>query len=548
VTDRRWDHEFDVVVAGSGGAGLTAAILAHDNGARVAILERSDKVGGTTAVSGGAMWVPLNDHMGEVPQQDSRAEALAYCKRLSAGSASDDLIETFVDRSPEMVRYLEEQTPLRLSVWRTPDYYADSDGGKDCGRALEPEVFSKAELGEWAGALRPAPMLMAPLTLDEMLNEYRLMTGTKNLPMDLLSERMQQQQVALGAALVGRLLKGCLDRRIAIELNTRGVELVHGADGVEGLIAEHKGKRVSFGATGGVVLATGGFEWNADLVSRFMPGPLTHPNSPPFNEGDGLLMAMDAGAALANMNGAWWQPSGAVPGEMYEGRQLSRFLAAERSAPHAIMVNRAGRRFVNEGAPYNDIGRVLQKFDPSTYDYANLPCWSIFDSQFRRRYPVLSLLPGTPDPDWLIRADSLEDLASKVGINSEGLQVTVERWNGFSRQGKDCEFRRGETAFERANGDPRSAHPNLGTIEEPPFYALPVHLGALGTSGGPQTNTKAQVLDVRGRVIRGLYAAGNAAASPTGLAYYSGGGTISPAMTWGYLAGIDAAQNARKAA
>jgi succinate dehydrogenase/fumarate reductase flavoprotein subunit len=331
-------------------------------------------------------------------------------------------------------------------------------------------------------------------------------------------------------------------------LNTRGVELVHGADGVEGLIAEHKGKRVSFGATGGVVLATGGFEWNADLVSRFMPGPLTHPNSPPFNEGDGLLMAMDAGAALANMNGAWWQPSGAVPGEMYEGRQLSRFLAAERSAPHAIMVNRLGRRFVNEGAPYNDIGRVLHEFDPGTYDYANLPCWSVFDSQFRKRYPVLSVLPGTPDPDWLIRADSLEDLASKVGINSEGLQVTVERWNGFSRQGKDCEFRRGETAFERANGDPRSAHPNLGTIEEPPFYALPVHLGALGTSGGPQTNTKAQVLDVRGRVIRGLYAAGNAAASPTGLAYYSGGGTISPAMTWGYLAGIDAAQNARKAA
>jgi hypothetical protein len=203
---------------------------------------------------------------------------------------------------------------------------------------------------------------------------------------------------------------------------------------------------------------------------------------------------------------------------------------------------------VNEGAPYNDIGRVFQEFDPRTYSHANLPCWSIFDSQYRRRYPVLGILPAAPDPEWLIRDDTLEGLAAKVGIDAAGLTDTIERWNESSRQGVDCEFHRGETAFERANGDPRSAHPNLGTIEEPPFYALPVYLGALGTSGGPQTNTKAQVLDVRGCVIRGLYAAGNAAASPTGLAYYSGGGTISPAMTWGYLAGMDAAQNARKAA
>jgi succinate dehydrogenase/fumarate reductase flavoprotein subunit len=547
MAERRWYHEFDVVVAGSGGAGLTAAILAHDHGARVAVLERSDRIGGTTAVSGGAVWVPVNDHMSEVESQDSREEALTYCKRLSAGTAPDKMTETFVDTAPVMIRYLEENTPLRFSVWNTPDYYADGPGGSACGRTLEPHLFSKAELGEWAGALRAAPILAVPLTLEEMLNKYRLITGVKALPMELLSERLQKQMVGMGAALIGRLLRGCLDRGVNIMLNTRATELVRDANGVHGLVAQGNGKPVTLSARGGVILATGGFEWNDGLVRKFMPGPLTHPNSPPFNEGDGLIMAMEAGATLANMTGAWWEPSGAVPGEMYEGKQLSRFLAPERSAPHAIMVNRAGRRFVNEGAPYNDIGRVFHAFDPASYACANLPCWAVFDSQYRRRYPVLSTLPGTPDPEWLTRDETLEGLAARTGIDA-GLMLTVERWNGFSRQGRDCEFHRGETAFERASGDQRAPHPNLGTIEEPPFYALPVYPGALGTSGGPETNTRGQVLDVRGRVIHGLYAAGNAAASPTGAAYYSGGGTISPAMTWGYLAGTHAALNARRVA
>jgi succinate dehydrogenase/fumarate reductase flavoprotein subunit len=203
---------------------------------------------------------------------------------------------------------------------------------------------------------------------------------------------------------------------------------------------------------------------------------------------------------------------------------------------------------VNEGAPYNDIGRVFHNFDPGSYTAANLPCWAVFDSQYRRRYTVLNVLPRSPDPDWLAREETLDALAARVGIDAAGLAASVERWNAFARQGRDCEFHRGETAFERANGDTSSPHPNLGTIEEPPYYALPVYPGALGTSGGPQTNARGQVLDVRGDVIRGLYAAGNAMASPTGLAYYSGGGTISPAMTWGYLCGIDAARNARRAA
>ncbi len=541
VVDRRWDQEFDVVIAGSGGAGLTAAILAHDHGARVAVLERSDKVGGTTAVSGGVVWVPLNHHMQEVGAEDTREEALAYCKRLAAGSVPDEMVETYVDTAHQMVRYLEEHTPLRFSVWTAPDYYADGVGGKQCGRALEPVLFCKRQLGAWEDKLRPAPIFMLPLTLEEMLTKFRLITDVSSLPMDMLVQRMGEGLVGCGNALAGALLKGCLDRGVTIMLETRAVQLVREGRRVTGLRAEQEGRDVWLRARGGVILASGGFEWNADLVRKFLPGPLTHPNSPPFNEGDALIMAMEVGADLANMTCAWWQPSGAIPGEEYEGRPLGRFLSSERIAPHTIMVNRQGRRFVNEGAPYNDIGRVFHHFDPSQYGFRNLPCWAIFDSQYRGKYPVLTVLPGDPDPEWLPKDETIEGLARKVGIDPGGLAETVARWNRMVGEGRDAEFRRGETSFERHSGDPRLPNPNLGTVEKPPFYALPVYPGALGTSGGPRINTKGEVLDVRGQVIPGLYAAGNAAGSPTGVAYYSGGGTIGPAMTWGYLCGINAA-------
>ncbi|HET9477446.1 MAG TPA: FAD-dependent oxidoreductase [Dehalococcoidia bacterium] len=542
----KWDQEFDVVVTGSGGAGLTAAILAHDNGARVVVLERTDKIGGTTAVSGGAIWVPMNDHMSEVEVTDSREEALAYCKKISAGTASDEMIETFIDTAPEMVRYLEEHTPLRFTVWRTPDYYAGEPGGKPCGRSLEPEVFNKKELGDWADRLRPAPVLMVPLTLDEMFTKYRLMTGIENFPMDLVMERIQSQVVGMGGALIGGLLKGCLDRGISVLVETRARELLRENGRVAGVRAESEGTDARLRARGGVVLASGGFEWNRELVSKFIPGPLEYPNSPPFNDGDALLMATEAGADLANMTSAWWQPSGVVPGEEYEGRPLGRFISSERLAPHTILVNRFGERFVNEGIPYNDMGRVFHQFDPATHSFRNLPCWSIFDRQYRRRYPVLTVMPGDPDPEWLTRDDTLEGLAQKAGIEPTGLTAAVERWNAFVAESCDSDFRRGSGAFERAAGDPRLPMPNLGTIEEPPFYALPVYRGALGTSGGPRTNSKGQVVSVQGNVIPGLYGAGNAIASPTGIGYYSGGGTIAPAMTWGYICGINAAAEIRR--
>lgn len=537
---RKWDLEADVVVVGSGGSGLTAAILAHDQGAQVVVLERSGFVGGTTAVSGGALWVPLNHHLAEAGLQDSREEAVTYCKLLTAGRAPDELVEAFVDTGHKMVRYLEERTPVRFKLWMMPDYHPEKKGAKMGGRSIEPEVFNTRELGEWAAKLRPAPIYFLPLSLQELMFQYQAHLKPQNIPAELIAQRMEEGMVGCGNALVGRLLKGCLDRGIRILLETRGRELVREGGRVVGLWAERQGGGLLVRARGGVILASGGFEWNDELKARFLPGPVSHPNSPPSNEGDGLIMAAEVGAALGNMSEVWGSPAAAVPQEEYEGRQLNRLVVPERMCPHTIMVNRRGQRFANEGASYNDLGKVFNDFDPVAFEYRNQPAWAIFDSQYRERYPVVTVMPGDPDPEWLARDETLEGLARRVGIDPQGLVETVQRWNGFVREGRDPDFERHQFPV-----DFEAPHPSLGTIERPPFYALPVYQGTLGTKGGPVTNARGEVLNVRGEVIPGLYAAGNVMASVSGPGYYGGGGTIALGMTWGYICGINAARAAK---
>jgi len=536
------DRRFDVIVAGSGGAGLTAAILAHDNGARVLIIERSDKVGGTTAVSGGGLWVPLNHHLAE---PDSREAALTYCKRLTAGRADDSLVETFVDTAHEMARYLEEKTPVQFVATSMPDYQSELPGARpQGGRTLDQEFYPRAELGEWAAKLRPSPLMFVPLRIEEAMKS---MGQPRGLNVKSIVERMQQGLMGSGNALVGRLLKGCLERGIEIELKTRARRLVREDGLLIGVEVEGEGGTGQIGARA-VVLACGGFEWNSDLWSRFQPGTLAQHCSPPYNEGDALLMASELGADLANMSEAWLYPGFAIPGEEHEDRPVSRWVIGERTLPHSTVVNRFGRRFTNEGANYNDMAKALLDFDPTTYSYRNLPSWCIMDARYRRSYPVMTVMPRDPDPDWLPKFDSLEALAARLGIDAEGLRSTIDRFNRLAASGKDDDFNRGESAYERWIGDPNAAHPNLGPLEEPPFYALPISLAAAGTKGGPRTNTKGQVLNVRGGVISGLYAAGNAMAGVSGPGYYGGGGTIGLAMTWGYICGINAAQEAKAGA
>ncbi len=533
------DLPADVIVVGSGAAGLTAAILAHDHGARVAVLERSDLLGGTTAVSGGAAWIPLNHHMQEVGATDTRDEALAYCKRVTAGQAPDELVETFIDTSHEAIRYLEQHTAARFHVWSMPDYHPHFEGAKLGGRSIEPDLFDRNELGAWAAALRPAPLFLLPVTLQEATFRYQSTLKPWNLPANLLIERMEQGLIACGNALIGCLLKACLDRGITIATRTRARGLVMQEGRLAGLRADRDGEGVSISACA-VVLASGGFEWNDQLRATYLPGPVDHPNSPPCNEGDGLIMAIEAGAALANMREVWGSPAAAIPGEQYDGMQLNRLVAAERACPHSILVNQAGRRFVNEGQSYNELGKRFDEVDADTGRRCNLPCWTIFDRQYRERYPLLTVMPGHPDPEWLLRDDSLEGLARTAGIDAPGLAATINRWNSLVREGADPDFGR-----QRSPMDFEAPHPSMGTIEQPPFYALSVYQGTLGTKGGPVTNKHGQVLSSSGGVIPGLYAAGNVMASVAGAGYYGGGATIGLAMTWGYLCGIHAARAAK---
>jgi succinate dehydrogenase/fumarate reductase flavoprotein subunit len=543
---KRWNQEADVVVVGSGAAGMTAAVLAHDRGAKVLVVERTDKVGGTTAVSGGGIWIPMNHHMHEVGAADSREEALAYCKALTMGRADDSLLETFVDTAPTMIRYLEERTPLKFTPITAPDYHPGEKGGKLGGRSLEPQPFDTNSLGEWRARLRPPNVLAFPATLQEVFETYQAFYRPWMIPQDLVVERMSKGIVCLGQALAAGLLQATLDRGIPILLVTRARKLVVDNGRVIGLECERKGDALRIGAKGAVVLASAGYEWNERLNAKFLGGPVPSPNSPPFNEGDGLLMAMEVGADLANMSELWHYPSIMIPGESYEGRPMARPIKAERSAPHVIWVNARGQRFVNEAANYNSVGKSFFTMDANGPRYRNLPSWAILDAQYREKYVVGTTMPEDPDPEWLPRADTLEELATKVGIDPAGLRETVERWNVFVLEGKDRDFGKGDSAFDRFQGDRQAPnHPNLGTLEKPPFYALPLSVGSLGTKGGPRTNAKAQVLNVRGEPILGLYAAGNVAASISGPSYYGVGSTLGPAMTWGYIAGQCAGDDAK---
>jgi 3-oxosteroid 1-dehydrogenase len=536
------DLEVDVVVVGSGAAGLTAAILAHDHGARVILVERTDKVGGTTAVSGGGIWVPLNHRMVDAGFSDSREEALAYCKHLAMGRVDSALIETFVDTGATMLRYIEDHTPLTFGAMTAPDYQPELEGGKLGGRSVEPQPFDTNELGEWHSRLRPPNAFAFPITRQEAFGQFDAFFRPWLIPQDLAVERMSKGIVTLGQALVAGLLKAVLDRKIPILLETRVRTLIQEDKRISGVIAKSADDRlIAVNARRGVVLACAGFEWNRQLQAQFLPTPIENPNSPPFNEGDGLLMAMEVGADLANMSEVWHYPSLMIPGEAYEGKPLSRATLAERNGPHVIWVNSAGKRFVNEAANYNSLGRVFQEISTNGPVLKNLPAWCILDKQYRSKYPLCTTMPENPDPEWLVKADTLEALADTVGIDPVQLRATVDQWNQFARAGEDTDFGKGASRFDRFQGDRDAAVPNLGTIEKPPFYAVPIHTGALGTKGGPRTNSRAQVMHVGGDPILGLYAAGNVTASITGPGYYGRGATLGPGMTWGYIAGMNVA-------
>jgi succinate dehydrogenase/fumarate reductase flavoprotein subunit len=482
--------------------------------------------------------------MAEKGVGDSREDALKYCKALTRGRAADGLMEAYLDTGPEMVKYLEKHTPLRMECITLPDYHPEMEGAHsgESSRSLGPLIFNTNDLGGSLANFRPNPIMGLPMTHTEM-EKWNALSKPYEIPFDVIQERMEAGFTGLGGALMGPLYKGCLDRGIEPMLKTRGLELIMADDQAIGLLAKQGDRDFYIDAGKGVILACGGFEWNDELKAQFLPADITHPNSPPHNEGDGLKMAMAVGADLGNMSENWGFVSMVTPGVEYDGRPLNQACLAERSLPHSIIVNKKGKRFVNEAANYNDMSKPFYILDPNTCEYTNLPAWIILDQQYFDNYSFMGILPGSPVPDHVERAHSLDELAEKVGMDPAGLAATIKRFNEYARKGLDPDFQRGESEYDRYYGDKtQRPNPNLGTIEKPPFYALQVHCGTLGTKGGPKTNKKGQVLHVSGKPIPGLYAAGNVAAGVSGPSYWGAGVTVGLAMVFGYIAGRYAAK------
>jgi len=530
----------DVVVVGSGAAGASAALAARSEGVEVLLLEKTDKLGGTSAVSGGVPWIPNNHHMAAIGASDSREEVLTYLSRLSLGKHHQDLIEAFVDTAPEMLRFLEAESDLRFRALRLPDYHSTFPGGM-YGRSVSAGVFPTAGMGKWRSALRPSAHFPIPISIADVDD------GINVLDPELIGDRLGKGMVGMGGALMAGLFKALIEKGVGIAVSTRVTRLIGDASAVVGVEAEQLGQALQITARKAVILASGGYEWNGNFTNEFLRGPLQAALTPPGNEGDGLRMAMEIGASLGNMAEAWWQPSVRIPGEEYEGRSLTRLTGIERCGPGSIMVNRSGRRFMNEACNYNDIGRVFHDFDPVSFDYPNLPAWHILSQDYMDRFPFLTRYPGDPIPAWITRANTVRELAEKVGIAPNGLEAEIGQFNTDARQGVDPRFGRGLDPYEFYWGDQTAsgAAKTLGPLATGPFYAVEACLGTIGTKGGPRTTTNAEVIGLNDDVIPGLYAAGNVMASIMGMAYPGAGATLGPALTFGYIAGRHAASVAQ---
>lgn len=527
-------HVVDVVVLGTGGAGLTAALTAATAGVEVAIFEKSDSVGGTTAVSGGIAWIPAHNKTAGLTVDD----AMAYLRAQSFGTMDEGLVETFVRSGQPMIDFVETHSDLRFQIATGfPDYKPELPGGRPGGgRSLGPAPYDLNRIPGWGERITSFPADFSNVGLDAE-TRARLHADIGGGAGDL---------VVAGAALVAGLLRGLLDLGVEPQTNCRAVELLAADGRITGVRISNADNMFDVHARRGVILANGGFEWDPALVEAFLRGPMHGPVSPPGNTGDALRMAMAQGADLANMGEAWWVPVIQIPGDTLGGHQRSRSVRLERTRPRSIIVNQSGTRFINEACDYNSMAGAFQYLHPRD-GYVNDPAWIVFDDQHLKRYGFLGVEPGGEALAWFNKSADLTELGEKTGIDAEGLARTLAAWNdnvSDPADPRDPDFGRGASAYDGYWGDPNASTPagqTLGPLDTPPYYAVPVALGAMGTKGGPRTDRDGRVLHVSGNVIPGLYAAGNAMAGVTGRAYGGAGGTIGPAMVFGYRAGHHAA-------
>jgi 3-oxosteroid 1-dehydrogenase len=553
-----FDKQVDLLVVGSGAGALVAALRAARAGAEVLVVEKGAMWGGTSATSGGGIWIPGSHLAAAAGQPDDLDDAYRYVRALTADNVADNQIHAFVDNAHHMLAWIEREADVHFAALPYPDYYPEVAGSREGYRThLLPGAFDARDMerGAFDTMQRASPAaslwgrinwvlaetqiaLFRPKgwwkTIGKALAGYWL-----DLPQRLRSPR--DRRLTLGTALLG-LLRRALDRTgTPLWLNSPFVSLIESGGRVEGAVVRHDGRDLRIEARKGVILAAGGFERNPALRAEHLPAahdPLAS-GSQVNNRGDALLAAQALGAATRNMDSAWWAPMFRIPGE-----DRGRLSTVERALPYSLIVDQSGRRYANEALSYHRFGEAMK----APHDAVTNPSWLIFDSRYRNAYPAGPVIPGIPDAflpsgvrEVLVKASTVADLAKGTGLAPATLEATITRFNSMVAQGKDEDFGRGDSAYDRLYGDPRvSPNPSLGAVARPPFYAIPLHLGDIGTNGGLVTDGRGRVLRDDGGTIHGLYAIGNLAASVMGYSYPGAGATLGPAMTFGFLAAADA--------
>lgn len=553
MSGQDWDHSVDVLVVGTGAGAMTAALRAAASGASVLMVEKGSHYGGTSATSGGGLWIPDNHLMADCNIADSEDEALRYMSALTGKDVPEGNVRAYVRHASRMLRWLVDNSRARFQAMAYyADYYQHLEGAKPGGRSIDPLPYEACALGEDFRNLQEPHRQTRVMGLMGYTNTEGAVLLSKSpgwfklllklafdyfvdIPWRFYSRR--SRRLTMGNALIARLRRSLLDAGVPIWLNAPALELLaDGQGGVSGVVVNRGGRPQRVQARRGVILGSGGFEHSQALRDRYLPAPSRSQWSAanPLNTGDMLVAAQKLGAATALMDEAWWGPTIRLADE-----DRARMLFTERSMPGAIVVNQAGQRFFNESVAYTTAVQAM-------YRPGNLPAYIVFDARYKREYPYGPLLPGGMHLNWLQpgrerqllkKANSLGELAQQLGIDAAGLQASVARFNGYAAEGRDQDYQRGENPYDLLYGDVRiKPNPCLAPVAEGPFYAMEIHPGDIGTKGGLLTDEHGQVQDTTGRAIRGLYAIGNCAASVTGRYYPGAGATLGPAMTFGFLA------------
>ncbi|MFL6204245.1 MAG: FAD-dependent oxidoreductase [Acidimicrobiales bacterium] len=547
------DTTVDVVIAGSGGGGLVAALAAADAGASVLVLEKQSLVGGSTCMSGGIFWIPDNPLMRAEGVHDSYEDAMAHFEAVVGDvgpCSSHERRDAFLTAGREMTTFLQR---IGLGLVTCPgysDYYSNLEGGHDVGRGIEPVPWDGRKLGPWLARLQPG--LAQSLGMCVMTNEARSLSNyNRSLRAFGVSVRVavrtalakvrRQALLTNGASLVGQLLRAVLDRGIPVWTDAPLDDLIVEDGRVVGVRTVRDGRPVQVRARKGVLIAAGGFARNREMRQRYggdQPNEGKWSMSNAGDTGEAITTAMGLGAQTALMDEAWWLPSPRT------GRFGQSTLDQARQRPRTIYVDADGRRFCNESNSYMEVGKAMYERDKTS---RAVPCWLIFDDRYRKRYAHVRSHPGYFPKEMLEsgklkRAATLAELAELCGIDADGLLETVEHFNENARKGIDPDYGRGESAYNRSLGDPnRKVHPCLGPIDEAPYYACEVLPGDIGTCGGLVTDEHARVVGENGQPIPGLYATGNSTATVMGRHYLGPGASIANTMVFGYVGARHAA-------